>query len=467
MDVYPLPAAGDVTLGRAEDNAVCLSDHAVSRYHAVLRVGPQLVIEDLGGANGSYVREARSSRDPRQTQGVRRLVRDRAELSVGECVMLGTVCAVVRHAPELPSDDPGAEALDASGSRASERIVLCDPAMQALYAEAGRAARSVISVILLGETGVGKEVLARAIHGRSSRAAGPFIGINCGALNENLLEAELFGYERGAFTGAQQARAGLFEAANGGTLFLDEVAEATPATQVKLLRVVEERTVLRLGARRARPVDVRIVSATNRDPEAEIRAGRLRNDLYFRLAGVTLQIPALRERPLDVAPLTQAFADSVCRQLELSRVSFSSEALACLTAYAWPGNVRELRNVVERAIILSGEERIGPEHLPPALRSGATTRRDERPSVGATRSAKASPVTAAATATATATADLDAERFRAEVKALDRERIKEALERVSGNQTRAAALLGISRRTLVSRLREFDLPRPRKRDETR
>jgi transcriptional regulator with PAS, ATPase and Fis domain len=456
MDTYALPASGDVTLGRADDNWVCLSDPSVSRYHAVLRLGQELSIEDLGGANGTWVRDAQGARDPRDTLGVRRLVRDRAELSVGECVMLGTACVVVRHAPELPAQfpDPAAPNEGAALGRAS--VVICDPAMQAVYVEADRAARAAISVLLLGETGVGKEVLARAIHARSPRAAGPFIGINCAAINESLLESELFGYERGAFSGAQQARPGLFEAAEGGTLFLDEVAEATLTTQAKLLRVVAERTVLRLGARRARPVDVRLVAATNREPEAEIQAGRLRSDLYFRLAGVTLTIPPLRERALDVAPLTRAFADTACRQLERSPVTFGPEALALLTAYAWPGNVRELRNVVERAVILSGEDYIRPEHLPPALRRGTDARH------GAA-SAGTAPLAAPSSPEATPP-DLDANRFRADTKARDRERIREALERTSGNQTRAAELLGISRRTLVSRLREFELPRPRKRD---
>jgi two-component system response regulator AtoC len=457
MDTYPLPASGEVTLGRAEDNSVPLSDPAVSRYHAVLRLGPGLVIEDLGGANGTWVREAEGGSDPRETLGIRRLLRDRADLAVGECVMLGTACAVVRHMPELPAEFPDPEAPNDGTALGRARVVICDPAMQAVYVEADRAARAAISVLLLGETGVGKEVLARAIHARSPRASGPFIGINCAAINEPLLESELFGYERGAFSGAQQARPGLFEAAEGGTLFLDEVAEATLTTQAKLLRVVSERTVMRLGARRARPVDVRLVAATNREPDAEIQAGRLRRDLYFRLAGVTLTIPPLRERSLDVVPLTRLFADAVCGQLERSPVTFEPEALALLAAYAWPGNVRELRNVVERAVILSGEDHIRAEHLPPSVRRG--------PDARSSAASPAAPLAATLSPEATP-ADLDASRFRADTKARDRERIREALERTSGNQTRAAELLGISRRTLVSRLRELELPRPRKRGGT-
>lgn len=443
--VFDLPDEGEVSIGRADDNDVQIEDPSVSRKHAVLRIGESLSIEDLGGSNGTCVKDSRASRDPTQTQGVRRLARTGADLAVGDSILLGTVCAVVRHVPEQPAHfpDPGDEQ---EGDMARpDGVVLRDAAMRAVYAEAYGAARATISVLILGETGVGKEVLARAIHGRSPRAEGPFVSVNCAAFSESLLEAELFGYERGSFTGARDAREGLFEAADGGTLFLDEVGEATPATQAKLLRVVEERAVTRIGARRPRSIDVRIVSATNRDPVADAESGRFRKDLYFRLGGVVLTIPPLRERPSDIEPLARAFAAATCRQLERGPVEFAPETLARLHAYAWPGNVRELRNVIERAVILCGDDRLREAQLPPAVR-------DAMP---------AAPPTASAAQQA---AEIDAASFRAEVKALDRERIVEALERASGNQTRAAQLLGISRRTLVSRLHEFGLPRPRKRD---
>jgi two-component system response regulator AtoC len=447
-ETFALPPEGSVCLGRDEDNDVRIDAPSVSRRHAVLHLGKTIRIEDLGGSNGTCVREVKNPGDPRQTQGVRRLVNDSAELAIGECVLLGTACVVVRHARELVARFPDPEVLGAVAARAGEAVI-CDPAMRAIYAEADRAARATISVLLLGETGVGKEVLARAIHSRSRRADGPFIGVNCAAFSESILEGELFGYERGAFTGARDARPGLFEAADGGTVFLDEVAEASPATQAKLLRVVEERSVMRLGSRRPRKVDVRIVSATNREPEVEISAGRFRQDLYFRLAGVVLAIPPLRARPLDLEPLAVAFAASACRQLERPNVTLSPETLACLARYPFPGNVRELCNVIERAVILSGEDCIRPEHLPPAVRTEAPPH----------------PASPTREASNEAAVELDVSRFRADVKALDRERIREALERASGNQTRAAELLGISRRTLVSRLQEFDLPRPRKRGD--
>ncbi|HET9931194.1 MAG TPA: sigma 54-interacting transcriptional regulator [Polyangiaceae bacterium] len=444
--VFDLPLQGDVSIGRAEDNDVRIENPSVSRKHALLRIDDVLSIEDLGGSNGTCVKDARASRDPTQTQGVRRLARARAEVAVGDSILLGTVCAVLRHVPEPPAHfpDPGDEP-DANSERPNG-VVLRDPAMRAVYAEAYGAARATISVLILGETGVGKELLARAIHGRSPRAGGPFVSVNCAAFSESLLEAELFGYERGAFTGARDAREGLFEAANGGTLFLDEVGEATQATQAKLLRVVEERAVTRIGARRPRAIDVRIVSATNRDPIADSESGRFRKDLYFRLGGVVLTVPPLRQRPSDIEPLARAFAAAACSQLERGPVELAPETLERLQAYAWPGNVRELRNVIERAVILCADDRLREAQLPPAVRD-------------------ATPLAAAsADATHPRPPEVDAASFKAEVKALDRERIVEALERASGNQTRAAQLLGISRRTLVSRLHEFDLPRPRKRN---
>ena len=207
--------------------------------------------------------------------------------------------------------------------------------MRALYEQASRAARSTISVLLFGETGVGKEVLARAIHAHSPRSAGPFMGINCASLSESLLESELFGSEKGAFTGAVQARAGLFEAANGGTVFLDEVGELPLATQAKLLRVLEERVVTRLGSTRPRPIDVRFVAATNRNIETEDAQGGFRRDLYFRLNGIALTIPPLRERPGEVEVFARTFLAAACRELELrERLTLSPRVIELLRSHA-------------------------------------------------------------------------------------------------------------------------------------
>ena len=432
---FELPRAGEVTIGRGETSTVRVDDPSVSRQHAVLRVGDALEIEDVGGANGVFLREKAKAGAGNETLAMKQLVRRKAELAVGDRILLGTVSFVVRRAPLDDVPDLTAPALAGSG------VVVRDPAMRAVYDQAARAARASISVLLLGETGVGKEVLARAIHAFSPRAAGPFMGINCAALAESLLESELFGHEKGAFTGAVAQRAGLFEAANGGTVFLDEVGEMPLATQSKLLRVLEERVVVRLGSTRPRPIDVRFVSATNRDVERESGDGRFRSDLYFRLAGIALTIPPLRERPAELEVLARGFVASACRELDRAApLTISSRALELLRRHAWPGNVRELRNVIGRAAVLCAGNEILPEHLPPAFERPPTPPRPEAP-----------------VAAPGGGADLQGE-----IRSLERARIIEALDSCAGNQSKAAERLGISRRTLVSRIAEFGLPRPRK-----
>lgn len=433
---FVLPGAGEVTIGRDEASTVRIDDPSVSRQHAVLRVGEILEIEDLGGANGTFVRQTAhaGAGDETLNVSVRQLLGRKTSLAVGDCLLFGTAYVVVRHAPRI-------ELPDLAG------VVLNDPVMRTLYADAARVARSNINVLLLGETGVGKEVLARAIHAHSPRAKGPFMGVNCAALADSLLESELFGSEKGAFTGAL-ARAGLFEAAAGGTVFLDEVGELPLGTQAKLLRVLEERVVTRLGSTRARPIDVRLLAATNRDVEADSRQGRLRPDLYFRLNGVALQIPPLRERSLEIEALAASFLSGACRDLERAFPPvISPAALDVLRRYAWPGNVRELRNAVERAAVMCTDGTILPEHLPPLL-------------VAAVRAEKArvssSPLTSAA--------PRQPQNLQAEMKSLERTRILEALERCGGNQSEAARQLGIPRRTLVSRLTELGLTRRRTPD---
>jgi two-component system response regulator AtoC len=445
---FELPSEGAVSIGRGEGNAVRVEDASVSRQHAVLHVGPTLLIEDLGGQNGTWIRDRAAPAPSADTVDMRQVVRRKAKLQVGDGIIFGTASAVVRHAPvfEVPElADTGAP---------STRTVVADPAMQHLYAEAALAARSPISVLLLGETGVGKEVLARAIHVHSRRP-GPFMGINCAALTETLLESELFGYEKGAFTGAVQARAGLFESAEGGTVFLDELGELPLSTQAKLLRVLEERAVMRLGSNRQKPIDVRFIGATNRDLEAETQQGRFRSDLFFRLNGISLLIPPLRERPRDLDPLIDRYVLSASRDVEkLPPPGVSPEARELLRRYSWPGNVRELRNAIQRAVVLCSGSEIKPAHLPPAVvKAPALTPRPP-----------ASPVASTAVVTSRVVSVGGTSSLQGEIKSLERERIIETLNRFGGNQTEAARALGISRRTLVSRLDEFELPRPRKKD---
>jgi DNA-binding NtrC family response regulator len=332
---------------------------------------------------------------------------------------------------------------------ASGALVI-DRAMRELYSQASRVAQGDIAVLILGETGAGKELLAQEVHSASPRAQKPFIAFNCAALSETLLESELFGHEKGSFTGAGQAQPGLLEAAHGGTVFLDEVGDVPLATQVKLLRVLEEKKVMRVGSRTARPVDIRIVSATNRDLEEEVQKGTFRADLYYRLGGVTLSIPPLRERRAEIVPLATRFLAAAARSSGRRPPKLGAGAVETLQRYGWPGNVRELRNVMERACLLCGDETLEAEHLPARLTESA-------------RASAPPPVPGAASADASSPLDATKAALEAEMKRVERQRIIDAIARCAGNQTQAAALLGISRRTLVTRLSELDLPRPRKK----
>lgn len=385
-----------------------------------------------------------------------------------------------------PKDGLSAEALlakacaGALGTAADETkdnpLIVIAPAMQRLYGIAERVANGTICVLLLGETGVGKEVLAERIHKLSPRANKPFLRLNCAAFPENLLESELFGYERGAFTGAQNAKVGLLESATGGTVFLDEIGELPLPTQGKLLRVLEAKEVLRVGAVKHRPINVRFIAATNRDLEAEATAGKFREDLFFRVSGVCLVIPPLRERVPEIEPMARAFLSQICRDSGRdSVVGLSSEARDWLLRYTWPGNVRELRNVIERAVLLCGSGPITLEHLPGDKADGIAYRPLRSAPLPSTGPRPAPPYVPRSSADRPANPTLPPQRpiqndlivdtpdtLRLKIAEAEKQRILRALEACAGNQTRAAAMLGMSRRTLVTRLAEFNLPRPRK-----
>jgi two-component system NtrC family response regulator len=305
-----------------------------------------------------------------------------------------------------------------------------NPAVLEMLALADRVAATDATVLLTGESGTGKELLARRLHARSARAGGPFVAVNCAALPAELAESELFGHARGAFTGATERRRGRFEQANGGTLFLDEIGDLSLAIQAKLLRAIQERVIEPVGGSRPESVEFRLISATNRDLKGEAAAGRFRDDLYFRLAVVSLQLPPLRERPEDLELLVPALVESLGQGLNLDRPALEPRAMERLRAHDWPGNVRELRNVLERALIVSQSGQVSLSDLPPLEARG--------------------PVAGVADLSSSGPAQFTlAER--------ERQAVLEALEKTGGHRERAAQSLGISVRTLYTRLRQYGI----------
>jgi transcriptional regulator with PAS, ATPase and Fis domain len=291
-----------------------------------------------------------------------------------------------------------------------------------------------MTVLILGETGVGKELVAEALHEQSARASGPLVRLNCASLPDTLLESELFGYERGAFTGADRRKIGYLETAHGGSLFLDEIGEMPLALQAKLLRVLEQRTIVRVGGTAEVPVDVRLIAATHRNLEEESRAGRFREDLYFRISTFTLAVPPLRDRRDDILPLAEHFARSFAAELRQPPPALGEEVRRVLLGYRWPGNVRELRNAIERAVVMSGGAGLSPDHLPERVRAAAPPRVLEPAGDG-----------------------ID---MREHIADIERAAIVEALEATGGNQTHAAERLGVSRRALIHKLEKYGLKPP-------
>ncbi len=317
-------------------------------------------------------------------------------------------------------DDPAAPSGGSQGVVAPEMIGN-DTAFRELLDQAQRAALTDATVLLTGESGTGKELIARYVHAHSPRKHGPFVAINCAALPADLLEAELFGVRRGAFTGADRDRTGHFERAHGGTLLLDEIGDLPLALQAKLLRALEERSIIALGSGEPRPIDIRVVAATHQNLSAEVARGQFRQDLYFRLRVIPLRVPALRERRADVAALALHLAAQICARLKRSAVSIEPAALNRLAQARWPGNIRELRNVIERAVVLDRSGTIGADDL--FLDETPEPILPDRLSPGMT------------------------------VAEAERRLIQRTLEATNGNRTRASELLGISVRTLRNKLR--------------
>ncbi|WP_027134280.1 sigma-54-dependent transcriptional regulator [Geminicoccus roseus] len=439
------------------------------RLLIVGRGSPEVVLAaDLAAARGASVRRAldlgAALDGLRQGQGadlllldvesdiasaIRRLSAERIHLPVVAYGIRTTPRAAVqairagaREFLPLPPDQELIAAILEDAAAPQSAFIAADPAMLSVLELARRFAPTDASVLITGESGTGKEVMARFIHQNSRRAEGPFISVNCAAIPENLLESELFGHEKGAFTGAAARRIGKFEEANGGTLLLDEISEMDPRLQAKLLRAIQEREIDRLGGSRPVKVDIRLIGTSNRDMEESVRAGQFREDLYFRLNVLRLQLPSLRERPGDIAPLAEWLQRKHARANQLPDRPLSAAALDALRRGRWPGNVRELDNCLHRAVLLASGPEIGVEAI--LLQADG--------SAGQAAGPPPLPGLAAGAAGETPAVPALVGRTVAEV---ERGLIIETLQRSSGNRTRAAVTLGISIRTLRNKLRQY------------
>lgn len=312
-------------------------------------------------------------------------------------------------------------------------ILTNSPGMQEICKDTAKIALSHASVLISGESGTGKELIATAIHYNSRRATGPFIKVNCAALPESLLESELFGHEKGAFTGAQTLRQGLFERADQGTLFLDEIGEMPLILQAKLLRILQEKEFERIGGSQTIKVDIRIIAATNRDLQAMVKEGSFREDLFYRLNVIHLMLPPLRERREDISLLANHFLQKFSAENQRDIIEIDPTAMSLLTAWSWPGNIRELSNVIERAVVMNSGPVIFAEDLPPQLRQPVLT----------TSEAKTTPT--------------GERNLKEEIKRVEKHIIMEVLEQQEGNRTRTALMLGISRRALMYKLQEYGI----------
>ncbi len=358
---------------------------------------------------------------------------------------MGEVSAAEVEVPSRPARDSGGLG----------PLVGSSPQMRAIYKLIERVAPSNVSVLVTGESGTGKELVARSLHELSGRRNKPFVAVNCAAIPETLIESEIFGHEKGAFTGALERRAGCFELAEEGTLLLDEIGEMPAATQAKLLRVLEDRKLRRLGSKAETPVDVRVIAATNKDPERAVAEGELRGDLYYRLNVFAIQMPPLRDHLQDVGAIAERMVADMNERHGCAITGIDAALLERLKTYTWPGNVRELRNTIERATIMAGRGRLGVDHLPPHFGEPGFAPAATRPR------AQGSPMMAAPPDAA-----IEAERFRREentvrvevgttVDEAERQLILKTLLSTHNNKTRAAEILGISSKTLQNKLKEY------------
>jgi DNA-binding NtrC family response regulator len=413
---WPLPLAGEVTVGRSEPANIRIDSAAVSRAHARIRVaGADVRLEDLGSRNSTRVNGER-------------VVGERA-LAYGDVITFGDVLAVL----EEHADEPGEDELPAQGITldVGERtLIVADPIMLHIYTQIRRLAQSPLSVLIVGETGTGKDLAASALHAWSKRHKSPFVSINCAALPEALAESELFGHERGAFSGANREKAGLLESATGGTVFLDEIGDLPAPIQPKLLRALEGQRVTRLGAVRERPIDVRLVTATHRDLGADVQTGRFRQDLYYRLSAAVIHVPALRARPRELPLLATRFLREACVSLGRAPLAVTDGARERLLAHDWPGNVRELKNLMGYfAALVDGP--LTAEDVTAAFARGALAAAPRAPEAR------------------------DARPLRDAKDDFERREIEGALAATGGNKTRAAKQLGMPLRTLMWKLKRY------------
>jgi two-component system, NtrC family, response regulator AtoC len=435
-----VPDQGQLVIGRGTDVDVQLDSSQVSRRHAVLHSnGVQFQLEDLGSVNGTIV------------HGARLAANARISLDPGDAFRIGEFTLLL--SPRDPT-------LVIATSRAP---IGSSPPFQHALKQAAQAAQSDVCVLLLGETGAGKDVFARHVHELSPRKKRPFLRINCATLTEPLLESELFGHERGAFTGAVGAKLGLIESATTGTVFLDEIGELPERLQPKLLHVLESREVLRVGSVTARPIDVRFVVATNRDLAAEIAAKRFRSDLFYRLATFVIELPPLRARGDDVIPLATDLLNQAAARAGMRTPRIEDDAQELLRRHSWPGNVRELRNVIERALVISHGRAIRTTDLQLARVPGATS----HSMTSSTSFGSGAPTPLRSGGSGSGSGDRTSDKPElGDAERDERDRIIEALTRCRGNQTEAARMLGMSRSTFLHRLDAYRITRPRKRPPT-
>ncbi len=455
-----LHADRSTTIGRAIDNVVVLDDERCSRFHATVdyRDGKWRLF-DLNSRNGTLV------------DGVR--VEGSAEIYVGSKIQIGSATLLIEAQRDLGSFTDSREmtgkmkstpdfftrhneqtvSLDRERTEELRRRALHDQnskmigqsdAIRKVERCINRAARTKTTVLIRGESGVGKELVARAVHELSSRRNGPMVCLNCAAFSESLLTSELFGHEKGAFTGALETKIGKFEAADGGTIFLDEIAEMNPALQATFLRVLEGATFERVGGNQPISVDVRVVAATNRNLEDEVKAGRFRHDLYFRLCVLEINVPPLREREGDVDLLADYFREKFSQETGRRYLEFTPDARAALNSYHWPGNVRELKNIVERAVLMGNPPTITRADLMTSQLSGLGVNLEEEPAERPVNNASSAP-TQSRDFTPTTLKDMESQ-F-----------ILQTLKYYGWNKSKTAKALGIERTTLDRKILLYGL----------